>query len=357
VFICVNLCAKQPKMKFDIALAPASLSEVHTLARRAEALGADGLFTTETQHDPFLPLAIAAEHTSRIQLGTAVAIAFARSPMTVAHTSWDLAALSGGRFILGLGTQVKPHIERRFGMAWPESPVSKLRDFIAALRAIWGAWQTGERLNFRGEHYKLTLMTPFFNPGPIRHPNIPIYIAGVNAPLIKLAGEAADGFHSHPYHTRRYLAEVVVPNIEAGAAKAGRKRSDVVVEAPAFVAVGGADSERAAMRESMRSQVAFYASTPTYHSVMNLHGWEAQAEQLSALAAKGSWADMPKLLTDDMLAEFIVEGTWDDIGAKLRAKYDGLADRIMIYLPFTASENEENWKKAAEGIRTLKGQS
>ncbi|MEK7311767.1 MAG: TIGR03617 family F420-dependent LLM class oxidoreductase, partial [Chloroflexota bacterium] len=207
-------------MKFDIALAPSALSEVPALARRAEALGADGLFTSETQHDPFLPLALAAEHTSHVELGTAVAIAFARSPMTVAYTSWDLAAQSGGRFILGLGTQVKPHVERRFGMTWPESPVGKLREFIAVLRAIWQSWQTGERLSFRGEHFKLTLMTPFFNPGEIKDPDIPIYIAGVNAPLIKLAGEAADGFHVHPYHTRRYLAEIILPNIEAGAAKA-----------------------------------------------------------------------------------------------------------------------------------------
>jgi len=338
-------------MKFDLALAPFSLSEVPALARRAEALGADGLFTSETQHDPFLPLALAAEHTSHVELGTAVAIAFARSPMTVAYTSWDLAAQSGGRFILGLGTQVKPHVERRFGMTWPESPVGKLREFIAVLRAIWQSWQTGERLNFRGEHFKLTLMTPFFNPGEIKDPNIPIYIAGVNAPLIKLAGEAADGFHVHPYHTRRYLAEIILPNIEAGAAKAARSRSDVSIAATAFVVIGSNDVERASMRDVMRSQVAFYASTPTYRPVMSLHGWDAQAEQLTALAAKGGWAEMPKVVTDEMLAEFVVEGTWGDIGAKVRAKYNGLADRLALYLPFTLSENEENWKKVAEAVR------
>lgn len=338
-------------MQFDIALSPSSLSEVPSLARRAEALGADGLWTSETQHDPFLPLALAAEHTSRADFGTAVAIAFARSPMTVAYTAWDLAAQSGGRFVLGLGTQVKPHVERRFGMAWPESPVGKLREFIAALRAVWQSWQAGERLNFRGEHFKLTLMTPFFNPGEIKHPDIPIYIAGVNAPLIKLAGEAADGFHVHPYHTRRYLAEVVLPNIEAGAAKAGRSRKDVAIAATAFVAIGKDDSERALMREAMRSQIAFYASTPTYRPVMSLHGWDAQAEQLTALAAKSGWAEMPAVVTDAMLAEFVVEGTWEDVGAKVRAKYDGLADRLGLYLPFTPSENDENWKKAAEAIK------
>jgi probable F420-dependent oxidoreductase len=340
-------------MKFDLALAPSSLSQVPDLAKRAQTLGAAGLWTTETQHDPFLPLGLAAEHTTSISLGTAVAIAFARSPMTVAYTSWDLAEQSGGRFILGLGTQVKPHIERRFGMSWPESPVGKLREFIQAVRAIWHSWQTGERLNFRGEHFKHTLMTPFFNPGEIKHPNIPIYIAGVNAPLIKLAGEAADGFHVHPYHTRKYLAEVILPNLEAGALKAGRSKTDVAVAATAFVAIGRDESERAMMREMMKSQIAFYASTPTYRSVMSLHGWDAQAEQLSVLAARGGWLDMPAVLTDEMLTEFIVDGTWDDIGAKLRAKYDGLADRLSLYLPFTPSEIDDNWQKVSEAIQAF----
>ncbi len=338
-------------MHFDIALAPVSLKQVPDLARRAEALGAHSLFATETQHDPFLPLALAAEHTNNIHLGTAVAIAFARSPMTVAYTAWDLAQQSGGRFILGLGTQVKPHVERRFGMAWPESPVGKLREFIAALRAIWKAWETGDRLNFRGEHFKLTLMTPFFNPGPIPHPKIPIYIAGVNAPLIKLAGEAADGFHVHPYHTRRYLEEVILPNIEAGAAKSGRSRSEIALAASAFVAIGEDGAARTMMREAMRSQVAFYASTPTYRPVMSLHGWEAQAETLTALAAKGGWGEMPAVITDEMLAEFLVEGAWDDIGGKLGARYDGLVDRLALYLPFTPSEADSNWAKVAAAIK------
>jgi probable F420-dependent oxidoreductase len=338
-------------MKFDLSPAPASLAQIPELARRAEALGADGLWTTETQHDPFLPLALAAEHTRRLSLGTAVAIAFARNPMSVAYTAWDLAAQSQGRFILGLGTQVKAHVERRFAMPWPESPAGALREFIGALRAIWTAWQTGERLNFRGERYKHTLMTPFFSPGQNPHPRIPIYIAGVNAPLIKLAGEAADGFHVHPYHTRKYLAEVVLPAIEAGAARAGRSRGAVTLAVSSFVAIGRNEAERAPMREMMRSQIAFYASTPSYRAVMGLHGWEAQAEQLSALAARGGWADMPAVLTDDMLAEFLLEGDWDDIGAKLRAKYDGLADRLALYLPYTAGEDDANWKKAVAAIQ------
>src|SRR5574341_1004715 len=225
-----------------------------------------------------------------------------------------------------------------FRSQWPESPVAKLREFIGALRAIWRSWQTGERLNFRGEHFKHTLMTPFFNPGEIGHPDVPIYIAGVNAPLIRLAGEAADGFHIHPYHTRRYIAEAVLPNIEAGARKAGRPPRAVALATTAFVAVGAADSERANMREMMRSQIAFYASTPSYRAVMSLHGWQAQAEQLSAFASRGSWGEMPSVVTDEMLAEFLVEGTWDEVPARLRAKYDGLVDRLALYLPFTPSE-------------------
>jgi probable F420-dependent oxidoreductase len=339
-------------MKFDIALAPDSLAEVPELARRVEAIGADGLFTTETKHDPFLPLALAAEHTTSASLGTAVAIAFARSPMTVAHTAWDLAAQSKGRFMLGLGTQVKPHIERRFGLQWPESPVNKLREFIAALRAIWHAWQNGERLNYRGEYFKLTLMSPFFDPGQVEHPHIPIFIAGVNAPLVRLAGEAADGFHVHPYHTRKYLADVVLANIEAGARRAGRSRNDVSLSTAAFVAVGEAESERVRMRETMRSQIAFYASTPSYRAVLALHGWLTQAETLGGLAARGEWAALPGVITDEMLAEFLVEGTWDDIGEKLRAKYSGLVDRLALYLPFTPGENDAKWQAVAQAIKS-----
>ena len=343
---------KIESMKFDIALAPTHLSEIPSLARRAESLGASCLWTTETQHDPFLPQTLAAEHTTQIELGTAVAIAFARSPMTVAHTSWDLAAQSNGRFILGLGTQVKPHIERRFGMTWPESPVSKLREFMSALRAVWQAWQQGDRLNFRGEHFKLTLMTPFFNPGPITTPKIPIYIAGVNTPLIKLAGEAADGFHVHPHHSRKYMAEVVLPNIEEGAKKVGRSRHDVVIACSSFVAIGENEEARSGMREAMRSQIAFYASTPTYHTVMDIHGWSAQREQLTALASKGQWDEMTKVITDEMLAEFVVEGTWDDIGLTVRKKYEGLADRVSLYLPFTLDAKDDDWKKVAKTIHS-----
>ena len=199
------------------------LKDFSAQAQAAEAIGFDAIWTSETQHDPFLPLTHAAAQTARLRFGTAVAIAFARSPLIVAHTAWDLAKQSDGRFMLGLGTQVQAHIERRFGMTW-SPPVPRLREYVQAIRAVWTAWQTGSRLNFRGSEYKLTLMTPFFSPGPIDHPNVPIFIAGVGTPLCRLAGEVADGFHVHAYHTRQYLSEVVLPAIIAGAQKADRKR-------------------------------------------------------------------------------------------------------------------------------------
>ena len=214
-------------MILDAALPPVSLAEVPEMARAAEQIGFDALWSSETIHDPFLPGALVAEHTRKLKYGTSVAIAFARSPGNLAYTAWDLAQASGGRFILGLGTQVKPHIMRRFGMPWPESVVGKFREQIAAVRALWDCWQNGTRLNFRGEYYKLTLMSPFFNPGRIEHPEIPIYIAGVNTGLARLAGEVADGFVTHPFHSAEYLRSVILPAIEEGAAKAGRPLTDI----------------------------------------------------------------------------------------------------------------------------------
>jgi probable F420-dependent oxidoreductase len=263
-------------------------------------MGFDTLWTTETQHDPFLPGALIAEHTRRLRFGTAVAIAFARSPANLAYTAWDLAGASDGRFVLGVGTQVKAHIERRFGMPWPESVVGRLREQIAAVRAFWHAWQTGEQLDFRGEHYKLTLMSPFFNPGPIATPQIPIFIAGVNPGLARLAGEVADGYHVHPLHTRRYLDEVVLPAIAIGAQKAGRALQAIQVSASAFVVTSPEEDT------FTRAQVSFYASTPSYRAVMALHGWEEVAQRLSGLAARGQWAEMPALISDEILHAFAV---------------------------------------------------
>ena len=331
-------------MKLDIAFLATPLAEMPTLARAAEAVSVDAVWTSETQRDPFLPLALIAEHTQRLRFGTAVAIAFARSPMTLAHTAWDLAQGSSGRFMLGLGTQVKPHIERRFGMQWPESPVSKLREMVLALRAIWNCWQTGEKLNFRGEHFKLTLMTPFFSPGPIAQPHIPIYIAGVNTGLARLCGEVCDGFHVHPFHTARYLREVLRPAIDAGRERAGRT-APISVSASVFAIT----SEKE--REYARQQLSFYASTPSYRPVLEHHGWAEAGETLSALAARGGWAEMPALITDAMLDEFAVTApSLAQLAAPLRARYAGLIDRVTLYRPFVPGAEDAAWRQLATDL-------
>ena len=326
-------------MIIDASLPPTSLAHIPSIAKAAEALGFNALWSTETMHDPFLPGALVAEHTQHLNFGTAVAIAFARSPATLAYTAWDLAQASGGRFILGLGTQVKAHIERRFGMSWPESVVDKLREQIGALHAFWNTWQTGEPLNFRGEYYRLSLMSPFFNPGPIETPHIPIYIAGVNTGLGRLAGEVADGFLVHPFHTPRYLNEVMFPAIEQGLAKSGRSRENVNISVTAFVVTSPEDSE------FVRQQIAFYASTPSYRSVMALHGWEAVAEQLSALAARGKWGEMPGLIDNEMLGTFATVVDASELTAALSERYGGVADRLALYLPFIPGERDAFWKK------------
>ena len=326
-------------MKLDAALPPVGLKDVPTIAKAAEEIGFDALWTQETQHDPFLPCALIAEHTTRLRVGTAIAVSFARSPANLAHTAWDLAAQSNGRFILGLGTQVKAHIERRFGQPWPESVTGKLREQIQVVRAFWDCWQNGTKLNHRGEYYKITLMSPFFNAGAIEHPNIPIYIAGVNTGLAKLAGELCEGFHAHPFNSPRYLGEVILPAIEEGAQKTNRKREDVSVSVTAFIATTPEELNFA------RAQISFYASTPSYRPVMDLHGWSGIAEQLSVHAAKGEWAEMPMLITDEILNEFCLVTDEDKLSSELKKRYDGIADRLTLYTPVVPGERDEWWKK------------
>ena len=331
-------------MQFDVSLPPVPLSSIAEIAKVAEALGFDGLWSSETMHDPFLPGALIAEHTRRIQFGTAVAIAFGRSPATLAYTSWDLAQASGGRFILGLGTQVKAHVEKRFGMPWPDSVVGKLREQIGAIRAFWNAWQNNEKLDFRGEYYKLTLMTPFFNPGPIPQPHIPIYIAGVNSGLARLAGETADGFIMHPFHSLRYLQELLAPAIGAGLSKAGRSREDLAISATVFAVTSPQEDLL------VRAQIGFYASTPSYRAVMALHGWGDAAEQLSALARRGEWGEMPAQVSDEMLDAFAIVCPPEELGARLKERYAGLVDRIGLYLPFVPGERDAFWQQLVAEI-------
>ncbi len=334
-------------MKVDAEVAVASPADAAGLAKKAEAFGFDCFWVNETKHDPFVQLALAAATTKEIGLGTSIALAFTRSPTTLAYTAWGLQSATNGRMILGLGSQVKGHIERRFGMKW-EAPAPKMKETVLALRAVWESWQKNTRLDFRGRFYHLDLMTPFFNPGPIEHPDIPVYIAGVNPGMCKVAGAVAEGLHVHPLHTTRYLREVIGPALAEGALKARRRREDIAVAASVFAAVGADRREIRNVTELLRQQIAFYASTRSYRRVMELHGWGDVCDRLHALSTSGRWEKMGAEVTEEMTREFVVEGTWDEIGGILRRRYDGLADRIRLYVPF---DGDQNWKRLVSGFR------
>ena len=319
-------------MRLDAALGFATpLADVAAVARRAEDAGVAGLWTAETSHDPFLPLALAAERTEHLELGTAIAVAFARSPLAVASTAWDLARLSNGRFILGLGSQVRAHVERRFGMPWSGRPVAQMREYLAVLHAAWDAWQHGTRPAFRGEFYRFTLMSPFFNPGPIDHPAVPVYLAGVGAGMTRLAGEVADGLIVHPLHSRSYLADVVLPAVHAGAAASGRDPGSVTVAASVIIATTEAEVTEA------RTSIGFYASTPTYRPVFEHHGWADVADALAGHARHGRWDEMGSLVTDDMLDAFAVVASPSELRASLERRAEGLIGRAAPYQAFGSS--------------------
>ena len=341
-------------MKLDAGLAVEGkhLPGIDQTARAAEDLGFAGLWTSETKHDSFLPLAVAAGGTQKLSLGTSIAIAFSRSPMVTAQVAWDLQDLSDGRFILGLGTQVKAHIVRRFSMPW-DKPAPRFKDYILALRAIWHSFQTKGSLDYEGEFYQHTLMAPFFNPGPIDYPEIPIYIAGVNTRLATLAGELCDGFHVHPFHTPEYVRQVIKPAIAAGASHEDRNPEDVELATSVFVVTGESEKEIEDQRKKMRAQVAFYASTPTYRTVLEVHGWEAVGEKLGGLAREKKWDDMPDLITDEMLHTFAVEAAPDEVGPALKERYEGLVGRVALYLPFVPGEKDEFWREAVESVRQV----
>lgn len=332
-------------MKLDVGLGTEGkyLKNLDRTARAADDLGFAGLWTSETKHDGFLPLAIAANATERLDLGTSVAIAFSRSPMETAQTAWDLQDLSDGRFILGLGTQVKAHITRRFSMPW-DKPTARLCEYILALRAIWESFQTEGPLKFEGEFYQHTLITPFFNPGPIEHPDIPIYIAGVNTRLAQLAGEICSGFHVHPFHSPEYVRKTVQPAIAAGTKEAGRDPGSVELATSVFVITGATEEKTSRQRESIRSQISFYASTPTYRTVLEAHGWQDVGEKLGTMAREKKWQMMPSLITDEMLSAFAVEAAPDEVGPALRERYEGLIDRVALYIPFVSGERDEFWR-------------
>jgi len=337
------MTSRHRTLKVDASLLAGSIDEIARTAAAAESVGFDGIQTAEAAHDPFLPLLAAAEHSKRLDLATSIAVAFPRSPMITAYTAWDLQRYSKGRFILGLGTQVRGHNIRRFSIPW-DKPGPRLREVILSLRAIWDCWQNGTPLDFEGEYYRFSLMTPFFNPGPQSDPHVPIYIAGVNRYICKLAGELCDGFFVHPLHSVRYVDEIVKPLIAAGAERAGRNAEDCKLSASCFVVAGGNPQELANAAEAIKQQIAFYASTPAYAPVFAAHGWEQTATELTELSRQGRWGDMGTLISDEMLAEFAVVGRREDIAARLREKYHGRVDRVSPYLPFSADTDPDWWR-------------
>ena len=316
-------------MRVDYYYAPGPPLAAREAAEYAERLGFDGFFTAETSHDPFFALLVAADASERLDLGTSIAVAFPRSPMVTAMASWDLAQASGGRFILGLGTQVRAHITRRFSTEW-FSPGPRLRDYVLSLRAIWEAWQNQTPLAYEGEFYEFSLMTPFFDPGPIDHPDIPVAIAGVGPYLSRLAGELCDGFHVHPFHTPAYLDQVVLPAMREGAESAGRSLDDCVRMSTVFVVTGSNDSEIEQSMPAVKQQIAFYASTPSYRPVLEASGWDFGPE-LTAMSKRGRWEEMADIITDDVVAEVGVVATVDRLGSAIRERYDGRVQRIGFY--------------------------
>ncbi len=337
-------------MKIDVGLLVHDLNQMPVLAKFADQSGFDGIWTFETAHDPFLPLVLAAEHSRRLSLGTSIAVAFPRSPTILAQTAWDLARLSKGRFILGLGTQVRGHNERRFGVPWVK-PVDKMRDVILALRAIWDCWQNQTRLNYQGEFFKLTLMTPFFSPPPHEFHRIPIFIAGVNPGMCQLGGELCQGFHVHPLHTVRYLRERILPNIEIGLAKARRKRSAIELSSSIFVIPTDDPQQAARCEREVREQISFYASTPAYRPVFDVEGWGDVADELKSLAGRGKWSAMPALISEEMLDRFALRSRWAELPEKVLEKYHGLLDRVNYYFPIVPGQNENNWRVTIAGFR------
>ena len=316
-------------MKLDAGIG--GIESAAERAAAAEAEGYAGVFTAETGSDPFLPLLLAAEATDRVDLVTAIAVAFARSPMTTAATANDIHRASGGRFVLGLGSQIKPHIERRFSMPWGK-PAARMREFISALHAIWACWNDGTKLDFRGDFYSHTLMTPFFNPGPNPYGRPKVYLAAVGDLMTGVAGEVTDGILVHPFTTERYLREVTLPGLEKGAAKAGRSASELDVVGPIFVVTGDDDSQREAADGFVRNQIAFYGSTPAYRPVLELHGWGELQTELNTLSKQGEWGQMAGLIDDEMLNTFaIVVDSPADVGPAIVKRFGGVLTRASFY--------------------------
>jgi probable F420-dependent oxidoreductase len=316
-------------VKIDAALTTTELMAVPEAARRLEALGYDGVYSFEGPHDPFFPLLLAAEHTERLELTTAVAIAFARNPMTLAGLAYDLQLASKGRFNLGLGTQIKPHIEKRFSMPWSR-PAARMRELVLAIQAIWASWHEGAPLAFRGEFYTHTIMTPFFNPGPNPYALPRIFLGGVGPRMTEVAGEVADGFMIHPFSTAKFMRETTMPALARGLERSGRTRADLEIAFPVMVVAADTDAEIDRGLGAMRSRLAFYGSTPAYKVVLDAHGWGELQAELNTLSKRGDWATMSTLITDEMVDELCVVGRPEDVPKKIKERYGDIVDRVSF---------------------------
>jgi probable F420-dependent oxidoreductase len=338
-------------MELDLYCTEPHPARIGEIARQTQAAGFAGLWVTESVHNPYIASALAAAAADGLMIGTNVAVAFPRSPMVTAQAAWDLAALSGGRFILGLGTQVKAHLERRFSVPG-DRPAARVREYIIALRAIFDAFANRAPLRFEGEFHRFSLLTDFFNAGPIDVPDPPIYLAGVNERLGQVAGEVADGFCVHPLNSPEYLSEVLRPSIEEGAKKAGRDASAVPLAAPVFTIIGEPGPELDRQRDAIRLQIAFYGTTPSYKRILEVHGREELGTQLGSLLRAGDQQAMVAAIDDELLDAFAVTATWDGLGDALITRFRGLADRIFPYHAPNLADPEvaERWRAVAATV-------
>jgi probable F420-dependent oxidoreductase len=323
-------------MRVDGKLVPSSIAQIAEAARSHERDGYSGLWSSESKHDPFLPLMVAGEHTTEIELGTSIAVAFARTPMTLAYSSWDLQNYTGGRFVLGLGSQVKPHIERRFSMQWSK-PADRMREMVNAIRAIWDSWENDTRLAFEGEFYRHTLMTPFFSPGPNPNGQPKIVVAAVGEAMCEVSGEVCDGIFLHGFTTERYIREVTLPAVQRGLDKAGRSMDSFEVFGLPLTATGPDDESLEKAVKGCRNQIAFYASTPTYHSVLELHGWGELGKELHAMSRTDDpdrWNRMGDAIDDDVLDAFAVVGQPGNIAETVNDRFGNVMDRLQFYAPY-----------------------
>jgi probable F420-dependent oxidoreductase len=339
-------------MRVDTYAPLSSWSAAQAYARSIEELGFTNLCTPEIHGDSFIPLAVAAMATERIGLRTAITVAFPRSPMVVANTAWSLQVNSGGRFTLGLGTQVKGHNERRFSVKWV-APRTRLREYIESLRAIWRCWELGEKLDYRGEHYNFTLMTPEFSPPKSNLPPIPVYTAAVRPRMMRLSGEVADGVRLHGFATRRYLEEVALTEITAGLESRGRARETFEICGGGFIATGKTPEQVAKRREWVRYRVSFYGSTRTYKPVMSLHGWDDLADELHGMSVTGKWKEMAARIPDDVLDAFCASGTYDQIGAAIEERFGGISDCVDLGFPGDEGELDPELSDVLADIRKL----